>query len=292
MDELYEIKNYFYLANYQAVINEVNKRAKQLRNKADADFYLYRAYAALGDCDLVLREIKDSEQNRPLQAVRTLAAYLQSPTSNADIVLATVKQWIIDGLLQTSAQLQVIAATIYYSEGNFEEALRVLNKSDSLECIALQIQVYLKIDRLDLAEKRYSDMKKLDIDATPSQLAHAWIAITQGDDKIKEALSVYEELSEKYGPTSMLLNGRATCEILLKRFEKAENLLLLSLEKNPKDADTLANLIVCHMHMKKQSEVTNRYLNQLKTSAPKHPWVASQVNAEEAFDRCKTRYGM
>ncbi|EFA84222.1 coatomer protein complex epsilon subunit [Heterostelium album PN500] len=290
MDELFEIKNYYYLGNYQAVVNEVNKRSKQLRAKQDAECYMYRAMIALGDCDMVLREIRESEANPSLQAVRLLASYTQSPNANAETAVATVKKWLTDGVDYNNPIVQLVASTIFYNESNYEDTLRILNKTDNLECMSLLVQTYLKIDRLDLAEKQYAQMKSIDVDATPSLIASTWIAITQGDEQVKVALSVFEELSEKYGPTSLLLNGRATCEILLRRFEKAENLLLLSLEKNSKDPDTIANLIACYIHMKKPVEVTNRYLSQLKSTSPKHHWLESQLHAEQSFDRSKTRF--
>eukprot|EP01133_Synstelium_polycarpum_P001199 gene1199-1382_t len=292
MDPIFEAKNYFYLGNYQGAINEVNKKSKQLRDlvKMEADFFLYRSYLAQENWQLVLGEIRETESSPALQGVRALAAYLQAPSSNAEIVIATAKQWIDDGTVQASEHMQLLVATIFYAESLYEDALRVLNKTESLECMALTVQIYLRIDRLDLAEKQYSLMKSIDVDATPSLLTNAWICIAQGDDKIKEALSVFEELSEKYGPTPLLLNGRATCEILLKRFEKAESSLLSSIEKNSKDADTIANIITCYVNMKKPSEIVNRYINQLKTISPKHPAIESINNAEASFDRCKARY--
>lgn len=46
----------------------------------------------------------------------------------------------------------LMAANIYYLEGNFEAALKLLHQSEDLECMALNIQILLRMDRQDLAK--------------------------------------------------------------------------------------------------------------------------------------------
>ncbi|KYQ89322.1 hypothetical protein DLAC_11800 [Tieghemostelium lacteum] len=291
---LFESKNYYYLGNYQSAINEIHKKSKAINDKGgkqDADYYLYKSYISQGKYDLVQVEIK-SDSTPTLQGLKLYASYLQSPQSNKDITLVTIKEWIKDGIVQNNYHLQVILASIYIHEQDYEEALKIIHQADFIEGLALLIQIYLKIDRLDLAEKAYNVMKGIDIDATPSLLSNAWIMIAQGDDKIKSALMTLEELSEKYGGSPLLLNGQAVCCILLKRFEKAETLLLESIEKNPNDFETISNLVNCYINMKKPSEVVNVYLQQLKSSpqALKSVWLQSVSLAEDNFERSKSKY--
>ncbi|CAN4081920.1 unnamed protein product [Withania somnifera] len=65
-------------------------------------------------------------------------------------------------------------------------------------------------------------------------------------------------------------------------FDEAETLLLEALNKDAKDTETLANLVVCSLHLGKPS---TRYLNQLKLSSPDHTLVKRATSAEESFDR-------
>jgi coatomer protein complex subunit epsilon len=65
-------------------------------------------------------------------------------------------------------------------------------------------------------------------------------------------------------------------------FEEAETLLLEALNKDAKDPETLANLVVCSLHVGKSS---SRYLNQLKLSHPEHVLVKRAASAEDNFER-------
>jgi len=287
-DVLFDLRNYFYLGNYQAAINEANNVSLGTeKERLEKDSFVYRSYLAQGNYQLVLDEISDSAP-APLQAIKLLSTYLSNESKEA--VLKGVKQCHAEG--STNPIVQLIMGTIYYHEQNFEEALKSLHSSNSLEGLSLLIQTYLKIDRLDLAEKEVKTMNKIDVDSTLTQLATAWVDINLGGDKIQEAALIFKELSDKYGATVSLLNGQAVCNIHMKKFEEAEQLLLEALEKNSKDADTIVNLITCYLHSKKPIELVNRYISQLKASVPHHPWVEALRNADEAFERSRTRFSI
>jgi len=290
-DVLFDVRNYFLLGNYQAAINEGNNvNVRSDRERLEKDTYVYRSYIAQGNYKIVLEEIEDSAA-APLQAVKLLATYLSSE-NNKDIALVTVKQWMADGVAANNHMLQLVAGTIYFHEQNYEEAMKCLHQSNTVEGLALLVQTYLRIDRLDLAEKELKTMENVEADATATQLATAWVYVALNGDKVQEAFFIFKELADKYGVSVLLLNGQAVCNIILKKFDEAERFLLEALEKNSKDPDTIANLITCYTHMKKPIEIINRYVNQLKGGAPNHPWVASLKTAEESFERNRTRFAI
>jgi len=246
------------------------------------DVYIYRSYIVQKNYKFVLAEIKDNAPT-PLQAVKLLATYLSSP-DNKEISLVTLKEWMSDGAVASNPVLQVVAATIYYDQENYEEAMRCVYQSNSLEGLSMLVQIYLKINRVDQAEKELRGMQKVDEDATITQLTAAWVYLAQGGEKISEAQAIFQELMEKYGPTVALLNGLALGLMQQKRYTEAEKYLLQALEKNSNDADTLVNLVACSQQNGKAPEVISRQLNQLKLNAPEHWWVAHLKTLEDGFD--------
>jgi len=289
-DILFDVRNNFLLGNYQGCINEANNvNPRSDRDRVERDTYVYRSYIAQGNYQIVLDEV-ESAAHPSLQAVKLLATYLSSE-SNKEIAMVTVKEWMGDGESANNPHLQLVAGTIYLHEQLYEDAMRVLHQSSSLEGSALMIQTYLKIDRLDLAEKELLNMRKQDEDATATQLATAWI-YTLGGDKVQDGFYIFKELADKYGATSTLLNGLAVCSLHMKKFEQAEQFLMDAIEKNSKDAETLTNIITCYLQLKKAPEQVNRYINQLKTGSPHHAWVVGLKNAEESFDRASIRFAL
>jgi len=281
-DPLFELKNYFTIGNYQAAINEGNITNLSENDKIQRDVYIYRSYIAQKNHKFVLAEISASA-NASLQAVKLLATYLASE-ENKEIALVTLKEWLTDGSSVNNPVLQVVAATIYYHEENYEEAMRCVYQSNSLEGLALLIQIYLKINRVDQAEKELKGLQKMDEDATITQLATAWVNVAMGGEKINDGFAIFQDLIEKYGPSVHLLNGSAVCALHTKKYAEAEKYLLQALEKNSSDVDTLTNLIVCYQLQYKSTEIITRQINQLKTGFPNNNWTRNIKRLEESFD--------
>lgn len=57
------------------------------------------------------------------------------------------------------------------------------------------------------------------------------LILYQGGSKIQEAHLIFQDLSEKYPATCLILNGKALCLMHMGNFEDAEGLLLESLNK-------------------------------------------------------------
>ncbi|RVX00518.1 Coatomer subunit epsilon-1 [Vitis vinifera] len=96
---------------------------------------------------------------------------------------------------------------------------------------ALNVQIFLKMHRSDYAEKQLKIMQQMDEDHTLTQLANAWLNLAVGGSKIQEAYLIFQDFSEKYQMTGLILNGKAVCCMHMGHFDEAESLLLEALNK-------------------------------------------------------------
>lgn len=278
-DLLFSLRNNFYLGAYQAAINNSEVPNLSPEDAIERDSLVYRSYIALGSYQLVINEI-DSSAATPLQAVKLLALYLSSP-DNKETTISSIRDWLGDPAIGNNPILR-LAGIIFIHEQDYNEALKHTNVGGTMDLHALNVQIFLKMHRSDYAEKQLRVMQQIDEDHTLTQLANAWLNLAVGGSKIQEAYLIFQDFSEKYQMTSLILNGKAVCCMHMGNFDEAESLLLEALNKDAKDPETLANLVVCSLHLGKPS---SRYLNQLKLSHPDHMLVKRASSAEESFDR-------
>mmetsp|Transcript_22423 Transcript_22423/g.52971 ORF Transcript_22423/g.52971 Transcript_22423/m.52971 type:complete len:297 (+) Transcript_22423:151-1041(+) len=284
-DDLFSIKNEFYLGNYQGAINEAQSSDLELsspNDERDRDVIVYRSYIALGEFDVVQSEIGEDAQTA-LQAVKLLATYL-SGEDNKEIAMVTLKEWLSDPQTQNNPTLQLVAGIIYIDRSDLEEAAKVLHAGTTLEMVSLQVQVYLRMARVDIAEKSLALMSRMEDDATLTQLTTAWVNLALGGEKVQEAFYIFQELADKYNETPLLLNGMAVAQMHMQKFDEAEKYLLKALQKSSSDTQTLQNLVVCSQHTRKAPEVVNRYLSSLTRAAPSCSLVSRRAQMEKEFD--------
>ncbi|XP_065729281.1 coatomer subunit epsilon isoform X4 [Phocoena phocoena] len=176
VDELFDVKNAFYIGSYQQCINEAQRvKPSSLERDVERDVFLYRAYLAQRKYGVVLDEIQPSSAPE-LQAVRMFAEYLASD-SRRDGIVAELDREMSRTVDVTNTTFLLMAASIYFHNQNPDAALRTLHQGDSLECMAMTVQILLKLDRLDLARKELKKMQDQDEDATLTQLATAWVSL-------------------------------------------------------------------------------------------------------------------
>ncbi|KAA3489457.1 coatomer subunit epsilon-1 isoform X1 [Gossypium australe] len=288
-DHLFNLRNNFYLGSYQAAINNSDLPNLSPDDAVERDCLVYRSYIALGSYQLVINEI-DASAATPLQAVKLLALYLSNP-HDKESTISSLKEWLADPAIGNNPILRLIAGIIFTHEEDYNEALKHTNAGGTMELHALNVQIFIKMHRSDYAERQLRVMQQIDEDHTLTQLANAWLNLAVGGSKIQEAYLIFQDFSEKYPMTGLILNGKAVCCMHMGNFDEAETLLLEALNKartglataiDAKDPETLANLVVCSLHLGKSS---SRYLSQLKLTHPEHILVKRASSAEDSFER-------
>ena len=255
--------------------------------------YLFPRFLPPARRSKVLAEINEATAPVALQAVRALAKYLTQPEAKA-AVLAQLEAWLNDATASTSPAVQAVSATIYIHEGQPHLALRAVRAFATLEALALSIQIYLRIDRIDLAERQLRLLQERDDESALYQLSAAHVFLVLGGDKYRDALSTYQEMLQRYGEDSVAVtNGLCAALVCLRRYDEAERLLKEAFAKEPNSPETLINYLAVLQHTGRglgsgaaaAEPASAMLLATLQRVAPGHPFVGSIALAESSFDR-------
>ncbi|ORX77081.1 hypothetical protein BCR32DRAFT_283531 [Anaeromyces robustus] len=293
-DELHIIKNNFYVGNYPLVINDTTNPSTP-QGRLEKQCLIFRSLIALKQYQKIIEEVNDNHPEE-LCAIKLLAQYLSAKEANntGDIenVLNTINNVLSNS--NTNPVVILMFAIIYNYEEMVSEALQILEKvkNKNLECTAFYIQLLIKINRTDLAQKEVSQMKSWADDAALAQLAETWLNLALGGDrKYQESFYIFEELSQSINSISpKLLTGKAICKMHASNFAEAEKLLIESLNKNSNDPDTLVNLIICSRAQGKPEELVNKYIMHLNEVYPNHPYLKDYEEKSTLFDNAAKRY--
>jgi len=274
------------LGLYSNVLNE----AKNATETA-AKVYYYRALLETTPSE-VFKQI-DDRANTGLQAVKLLGTFRSAAAEQKELAFETLREWLSDEMLRKDRSLILLGSQMYFEDNNFKEAMRLVQSpGEDLEQWAMQVQISLKIDRVDLAAKACKAMTDIDDDDALTQLCNAWLHIFSGAEKATEASFLLQELIDKFGPSSKVLCLQAVCQIQLGNYSEATNFLKLAraqaLSAGGKiDAAILINYIVSLKNTLKPAE---KIESELREAYPKHPWVQQQTAMASMFDEYSARF--
>lgn len=282
-DELFELRNYFYLGNLSAAWTEGETvRVDDGRASIERDVLMARIRVARGEYDAVMSAVDDTSAPA-LQVVRLLAGLLKDGNT-ADMARSALTAWSADDAVASSPCFSVMCALTYAHVGDHDNALRAAARDESLEARSVAVHTLLAMDRADAAVKEVQTMQRIDEDATLTQLASAWTKLGVGGEDVQEAAFLLQDLLERHGATHVILNGIALCALARGRSDDAERSLQEALSKDPSCPPTLINAIATARHRNKPAELVARYLEQLARVAPTNTWLKEYMAKEAEFD--------
>ncbi|KAH6899876.1 coatomer epsilon subunit-domain-containing protein [Thelonectria olida] len=280
--ELINIHNYFHQGQFQEVI-DFDTSTFSPDNELPARVLVLRAQLALGQAEDVLADVK-GEQKPELQALGALAEYELGKTDSA---LKTIEKLAASS--GDNATVQIIGGTVLQASGKSEEALALVSQHQgSLDALSLIVQIHLQQNRTDLAIKEVAAARRWAQDSLLVNIAESWVGLRVGGEKYQQAFYVFEELAQAPSTSSARsLVSQAVCELHLGRLEEAEAALDQALQKDPENADAIANLLVLNVISGRGAAAQ---AENLKKADPKHQLLVDLAEKSALFDKAATKY--
>ncbi len=286
VDELYAVRNNFYVGNFQVAIDEGESTPPLSQQKQiELDVYVARSRLALGQGKQLISSINQAPM--AMEAVKTLAVFETNP-SKSEVCIEKVESWLGDEMTGNNPTLRLIAGIMYTKLGKYTEALAVLKGAgaNQPEHSALIIHILILMNRIDVAQRELAEMENSNADdAVITQLAQGWVYCSLGGSKTEEASYIFQELIDKFDPTVVLLNNLALCKIHMEQYPEAEEMLMTALEESPGNVDSLVNLIVVSRHLNRSQEAVDKLMDQLKEKDPNNLKLKEWLEAEKVFDQ-------
>lgn len=253
-DPLFNEKNAFYKGLYQSIIDDAS-------DKPEAKSLVLRAQIELDPASSI-KSLKGAKDDLSRSAY-ALALHKTGSTTEA--------MKVADSLTTTEdpeVQL-IVATTLARDEERIEDAIEILSSIDnSLEAVALLIQIYLSTNQFTQAQSTLKAAKSWAQDAELIQLADAWVSLRQGGDGYQSAFYTFQEFADSNGSPTRMQLSQAVSEIELGHYDEAESTIAQVLAKEPDNADALANRIALSALT---GQDASEYVEKLRKVDQDHP---------------------
>ncbi|KAF5350232.1 hypothetical protein D9758_007814 [Tetrapyrgos nigripes] len=239
--ELYMVKQQFILGAYQSLVNLT------LPDPSSSDYapillYQARSHIALHNPEAAISIVPAETTNVALKAVVALARYIEGEgSSETESLLEELRDLSVevegddtDGITEKNkAYVRVLAGTAFARAGEIEEALETLGAdTEDLEAVAVIVQIYLSINRSDLAKKEFERSKRWAEDDLLLQLIESNIGLVTGKDGYSNTNSFYtEQLGNPSLSSPHILTARGVTRILRDEIPEAKSDLEESLQQ-------------------------------------------------------------
>jgi len=297
--ELYHVKQQFILGAYKT-LTTLTLPDPNSPDYTPTLLYQARAHIALDDPKSALQLLPENSENVVVKATASLAKYVAASESTEkeayleelrDLAVE-IEEDDVEGSDRDKALVRVLGGTAFARAGEIEEALETLGvDTEDLEAVAIIVQIYLSINRPDLAKKQFERSKRWAEDDLLLQLIESNIGIATGKDGYANTSSFYtEQLGNPSLTSPHILTARGVTRILRNEVQDAKSDLDESLEKQKGDAETLAALVVAGGLGAMKSSETEELWTRLRTEHPNYPLVVDVAKKDALFDECVARY--
>ncbi len=222
-----------------------------------------------------LEIVPADSDNVALKAVSSLARFVAaSDATESEAALEELRDLAVEiegddaeGSDKDKSLVRVLAGTAFARAGEVEEALETLgSETEDLEAyvitfyadltslitcfypiyrVALIVQIYLSINRPDLAKKQFDRSKRWAEDDLLLQLIESTIGLVTGKDNYANSSSFYtEQIGNPSLSSSHLLTARGITRVLRGEIQEAKSDLDESLQQNKGDEEAEAALVV------------------------------------------------
>lgn len=232
--------------------------------------YKSRSLIALNDSKSALELIPGDSENVAVKAIAALARYVSSSEASAsEAALEELRDLAVEiegddaeGSDRDKALVRVLAGTAFARAGEVEEALETLGtETEDLEAlvffhktlhfshiscsVSVIVQIYLSINRPDLAKKQFERSKRWAEDDMLLQSIESMIVLATGKDNYTNPLSFCtEQLGNPSLTSSHLLTTRGVIRILRGEIQEAKSDLEESLEQQKGHSEAEAAYVV------------------------------------------------
>lgn len=292
-DELYTLRAQYWLGHYSLCLEEsksIARRPMSANLKEEREEFVLRALIGLKQYDKVIGEASGYDVSPGIKALGLRAKY-DSPSTpdGAKAGIISELQVLVSNPSATEGA-KLYAAQTFLSHGEMtKDALQCVHQCSTMEQMALCVQIYLRMDRIDLAKETVSAMRQKDEEAVLTQLCVVHVKIVTGRSETSDAVHILTSLTEQYGTCVMLSNLTAAAFLAAGLYAEAET-CLVEASTEGEDADTLINLIVCYQQQGKGMDVIAPIIAKMKGTYPKHSFVQGLARVEGAFEREAVKY--
>ncbi|KAI3385844.1 hypothetical protein SNEBB_000600 [Seison nebaliae] len=220
--KLNEIKNKFYIGEYQLAINLCCQlKSDKLEIKEECEVFMYRCYLAQKKFSVLKADLQSRKEQQPWKSLLRLADYLNESGNELKEKIYNESTEMIE---KNHSDLQIPLVAFLESHilflHSFDDvmkkgedvdddnvsgvslALNLLRSvNDCHNCLSFAIYIYLQLRQYDEANSVLKMMKDLDEDHILTHLSSVWINLATPNDSeapaIQEARYTFQDLSDR-----------------------------------------------------------------------------------------------